>query len=222
MITAAAVLAARYWKLALALAAIVAAFLAGVKVESNAREAQLATQERAFAEAFRQQAAKSRQIAQQLSMELNDAQSQRELDAVAYRKALQDSRRSGKALAVCPEPSPRPASPRPPLASAQARMPVPTSPPAQRALEPPGPPDEASGEPRFTGEFARLYDLALSIGRVPGTGDPEPADAAAEGAGTVDAETVLDVHGENAAAWAECRTRLKGWQDLARRHGWAK
>lgn len=221
MITLAA-LAARYWKLALALGAIVAAFIAGVRIESNNREAQLVKQERALNEAFRRELEISRRHAQELSRELNDAQVQRDLDAAEFRRALQASRSAGKALAVCPEPKPQRAAPKPPLASPEARMPIPTPPPGERALEPPEPPDGGVPEPRFTFEFARLYDLALAIGGLPGTGDPGPADAPADGAGTVDAATVLDVHATNAAAWAQCRSQLRGWQELARRHGWAQ
>jgi len=34
--------------------------------------------------------------------------------------------------------------------------------------------------------------------------------------------TVLEVHGTNAAAWAECRAALTGWQAMAREYGWVK
>lgn len=74
---------------------------------------------------------------------------------------------------------------------------------------------------RLTGDFIRLYDGALSIG-MPGTGDPGRADAPAARPDPVEPADVLAVHADNAEAWAECRSALRGWQALARRYGWVQ
>jgi hypothetical protein len=74
---------------------------------------------------------------------------------------------------------------------------------------------------RLTGEFSWLYDSALEIG-MPGAGDPGRTDAPAARPGPVDPADVLANHAENAEAWAECRSALRGWQALARRYGWVQ
>lgn len=73
---------------------------------------------------------------------------------------------------------------------------------------------------RFTTDFVRLWDDALSIGAtqsersgrsdVPPTGAdlPEPADLTAN-------------LGQNAERWAQCRAQVRGWQAWACKHGHA-
>lgn len=75
---------------------------------------------------------------------------------------------------------------------------------------------------RLTGDFVRLFDSALDIGRMPGPADPARADASAARPDPVEPADVLAVHADNAEAWAECRSSLRGWQALARRNGWAQ
>lgn len=74
---------------------------------------------------------------------------------------------------------------------------------------------------RLTGDFIRLYDGALSIG-MPSAGDPARADAPAARPDPVEPADVLANHADNAEAWAECRSALRGWQALARRYGWVQ
>ncbi len=75
---------------------------------------------------------------------------------------------------------------------------------------------------RLTGDFVGLWDRAYEIGRVPGTGDPARADASAARPDPVEPADVLANHADNAEAWAECRSSLRGWQALARRYGWVQ
>lgn len=189
--------------------ALVMAFIAGVRFESNSRDALLLVQERAQVEAYKRDIAKYRDAAQAVSKELIDERASREGEAVRFRAQMQASRVSGKPLAACPKQQP---------------LAAPTSPVATlaHAVGAPGPIALRSDEPRFTAEFARLFDLALGSSGLPGAGDPGRADAASPIAGTVDAETVLVVHGENADAWRECRAALRGWQALARQNAWVK
>lgn len=74
---------------------------------------------------------------------------------------------------------------------------------------------------RLTGDFVGLYDRALDIG-IPGAGDPARADASATRPDPVEPADVLANIADNAEAWAECRSSLRGWQALARRYGWVK
>lgn len=74
---------------------------------------------------------------------------------------------------------------------------------------------------RLTSDFVGLYDRALSIG-VPSTGDPGRTDAPAPRPDPVEPADVLANHADNAEAWAECRAIGRGWQALARRHGWVQ
>lgn len=85
----------------------------------------------------------------------------------------------------------------------------------------PDPGQPAGTGVRLTGEFSRLYDRALEIG-VPRARDPERVDAPAPRPDSIDPADVLANHGENAEAWSECRTALRGWQSLARRYGWVQ
>lgn len=75
---------------------------------------------------------------------------------------------------------------------------------------------------RLTGDFVGLYDRALDIGRVPRAADPGRADEAPARPDPVDPADVLANHAENAEAWAECRTALRGWQALARQYKWVQ
>lgn len=74
---------------------------------------------------------------------------------------------------------------------------------------------------RLTSDFSRLYDSALQIG-MPDARDTGRVDAGDTRPDPVEPAEVLAVHGENAEAWAECRAIGRGWQALARRHGWVQ
>lgn len=74
---------------------------------------------------------------------------------------------------------------------------------------------------RLTSDFSRLYDSALQIG-MPSARDTGRVDAGDTRPDPVEPAEVLAVHGENAEAWAECRAIGRGWQALARRHGWVQ
>lgn len=190
------------------LALCAGSFIAGIRVESNSRDADLLVQERSHYEAFRQRIAAGRVIAQDISEALNRERVDRQVDAQAFRSELRASRASGRPLATC----------------------APATPAAETAMVAVAPTVEgASGEarlrpaePRFTAEFARLWDSAHGAAGLPAPGDPGRVDVAATRAGTVDAETVLAVHGDDADAWRECRAIARGWQALARKHGWVK
>lgn len=192
-------------------------FVWGIRVESNSRDAAEKVLIESMHKAYVAKIAEHRAIAQSVQKELTDANARRVYDEIAFRDELRRAVAERKPLATCPKP--RTAAPTlvhappsaPPVIKPNGAMPFP---------EPPPEPDIA--EPRFTYEFARLYDLANAVGGVPGAGNPGPVDAAATQAGTVGAATVLAVHGENAAAWSECRAQLTGWQALARRHGWVQ
>ncbi|MCC6530925.1 MAG: hypothetical protein IT531_00110 [Burkholderiales bacterium] len=187
------------WVLLGILGACVASFLGGVAVESDRRDALLLAQQQAMHEAYVAQAQRSRSIAQDISRGLTDEQIRRQADAVAYREQV---RRARATLAVCPP-----------------AVPVQEAPMATVAPDVGEPVALRGPEPRLTAEFVRLYDLAHGAA-VPGAGDTREADGAAARAGTVGPEDVLAVHGDNADAWAECRANLRGWQALARKHGW--
>lgn len=186
--------------------ACAASFAAGIWVEGEHRDAQQLAQERAFHDAYKQAAAVSRGIAEQVSKELNDERVARQGDAQAFRAELRDSRATGRALATCP--------PAAETATAVASVAPGVVEPVTAALRSP--------EPRFTAEFARLFDFALATAGLSGPGDPGPTHADATATGTVDAETVLSVHAENADAWGECGSIVRGWQSIARKHGWVK
>jgi hypothetical protein len=74
---------------------------------------------------------------------------------------------------------------------------------------------------RLTGDFVGLFDRALDIG-MPRAGDPARADAPATRPDPVEPADVLANVADNAEAWGECRSSLRGWQTLARRYGWVK
>lgn len=185
--------------LAAALVGMVASFFFGMDVQEDRHQAQLLVQERAMHDAYVKQVAAHRAIAQQTAKELQDEATKRESDAVSFRDELRRARASGKALAVCPT-----------VSTDGGQTPGVDRPAQVRLLE-----------PRLTGEFARLYDRALEIG-VSRPRDPERVDAPAPRPDSIDPADVLANHGENAEAWAECRTALRGWQSLARRYGWAQ
>lgn len=58
-----------------------------------------------------------------------------------------------------------------------------------------------SGNARLSGEFVRLYDLAL---QTPGAYRPEPA---GEARGAADPGDVLELEAENGRRWKKCRDR---------------
>lgn len=174
------------WLILAAIGLAAGAFLAGVKVEADHRDAQMLVQERAMHQAYVSQVAEYRAKSQQIAKELNDESTKRQGDAVSFREQLRRARASGKALARCQDPG-----------------------------------QPAGAGVRLTGEFVGLYDRALEIG-VPRPRDPERVDAPAPRPDSIDPADVLANHGENAEAWAECRSALRGWQALARRYGWAQ
>ena len=188
------------WVLLGIAAALVLSFLSGMRVQSDHTKAQLLAQERAMHEAYVGKVKQFRAIAQGVSKDLNDEQSKRYADKLAFDGELRRSRASGKPLAVCP------------TVSTDSGQSTGLDKPTASVRLP---------EPRLTGEFARLYDAGSSIG-VPSTGDSGRTDAPAEGPGVVDPETVLAINAANGEAWAECRATVRGWQSLARRYGWAQ
>ena len=190
------------------LVASVAAFFWGMQVESDSRDADLLVQERLLHEAYTRGVNKYRGVAQDVSKELSDERSNREDHDVRFRAELQKVRSAATPLATCAQPTLTRST-----SSLVAVAPAVSAPIVSSDRDP---------EPRFTAEFVRLFDLALGAPGVPTTGDPWRVDAAASSSGTVDAQTVLAVHGENASAWRECRAALGGWQSLARMNGWAK
>lgn len=174
----------------------------GYRITSNAHEAQLLTQERAMREAYAAKVTEQRNIAQDIAWRLSNEQEQRTADSAQFREQLRRVRAMGRPLALC-----SPAQPEAPTALAAVGADV--------------VPTARLRHARFTHEFARLFDRALEVG-LPATADTWRADASVESAATVDPETVLAVHAENAESWAECRSRLGGWQALARKQGWVR
>lgn len=81
-----------------------------------------------------------------------------------------------------------------------------------------------AGDPvvRLTGDFVGLYNEGLHQG-LPAPRDPARADGAAGGSDTaVSPEDVLDNVADNGAVCNKLRAQVTGWQELARRNGWAK
>jgi hypothetical protein len=85
------------------------------------------------------------------------------------------------------------------------------------------PPSSEGGQggnhPMLTGDFVRLWNVALRTGEDAGNDTGAP-DGKSEAAGPIDPWDALDNLGENAGRWKQCRDALDGWQDLARRRGW--
>lgn len=74
---------------------------------------------------------------------------------------------------------------------------------------------------RLTSDFVGLYDRALSIG-MPDARDPGRTDGADPGPDSVAPADVLANTADNAEACAKARSIGRGWQALARRHGWVQ
>lgn len=92
--------------LALAMLATAAgSFYAGIRVESNHRDAQQLVQANAMHDAYVKKVGEYRGTAQQISQELSNEKTKRTNDAVAFRDELRRAQASGKALVRCPKPS---------------------------------------------------------------------------------------------------------------------
>lgn len=200
------------WVICGALAALVVSFgggvTIGVRYESNATKAQLLEQERELREAYVAQVESYRAMAQDVSKELANATAASQEAAVAFRTELARVRSERRPLAVCP----------PPAVPAQATALAAVEADEQGSGEPRA---RLPPEPRLTADFGRLYDAGTTLG-MPSTGDPEPVDGAASGAGLIAPEDVLAVNAENGEICNGLRAQVLAWQSLARRHGWVR
>lgn len=190
-------------QIGIALALCVGAFIAGVNVESNHRDAQLLAAERAAAESYRAAVAHQRSQAAEIAQQLSAERRSRESDSASFREQLAKARRNGVALATCP-------------GSETKERVVLVSPPTEQKPEARG-----VGEPRFTAEFGRLHDAAVSVG-MPGASDSGGVDGPASASITFTAEEVLSVIAENGAKCSELRSQVIGFQNFVRNQGWWK
>lgn len=175
------------WVIIGIIVALAVSFMAGIKVESDHRDAQLLVQERAHHEAFVKRAADLRGNAAAVSAELAKAKAARRADRQSFKQQLSEATRANMLAQVdCPTP----------IAG------IPAAPPAVRIN-------------------VGLWDRALTIGRGPGS-DPGRTDGAAGGTSFAPLADAYDNLAENSERWKECRDQVRGWQDLARRNGWAK
>ncbi len=138
-----------------------------------------------------------------VSATLAKAEAQNSQQRLDYERRLRDERKRGTQLVVGCE-SPVDTEPKPAGNGGGA---------------PSGPPDAGDHRPMLTGDFVRLWNIALNTGEGAGV-DPGPADGEGEATGPADPWDALDNLEENAGRWKECRDALGGWQDLARRRGW--
>ena len=237
-----AFLSPRLWMLVGFAVALAAAFVAGVKTESDRRDAQLLQQERAYQaelaalrdtqQKVQEQISSSleaeRTRNQDLSLQLQHAMSRVDAQSGAIKVSCKPSGTNRPAaILVNAGPPPREAMPalRPPGPAAAA----PDSRAGIDATTPVNPANEDADEtvdvslddPIFYADFIRLYNVAL-------TRQPEGLSQSAGGAhggdppaGPASGRDLIDNADENGKRFAECREKLKSWQAWARGVGLA-
>lgn len=125
--------------------------LGGAKIESDHRDAQLLTQARADADAYKQGAARLRASADGTSQKFNAEKEARERDKRNFAEQLRRARQQGFVLATCdPAPSPQPA-----VSGVVAAGPDGQTPSPDTAVLP---------RLRLTLSFVGLWNSALAIG----------------------------------------------------------
>lgn len=193
-----------FWmKLVFLLAVIAAAFGAGWEIRSWKAESDRVAELSGYIAATKRSIAKDKEVAGQIGRLLNDHAAQREQDRLTFEEKLRHV--SGKSLVRVVRPK-CPAAPTD-RASVARVPPLPVA-------------DGDSDRVLLTGVYIGLHNDALAIGST----QAERAgrvDAATEGAGVVEPKEVLANLKPNAERWAECRTRLRGFQAWACGHGFA-
>lgn len=189
-------------QLGIATLILIAGFVSGLKVQQWRFDAKERAVLEARATAAKAEQQKARDDADAVGKALIEANNRAERDRIDFQRRLRDERERRVPLIAGCDPKP-----------IYGRTPGLGKPGIES-----GPGD---GHPMLTGNFVRLWNDALMRGE-PGGGDPDKADGPGGAAGAVDPFDALDNLGENAGRWKRCRDALTGWQDLARRRGWAK
>lgn len=244
-----AFLSPRMWILVGVGVALVAAFFAGVKVESKWRDAALLEQRQKYDKEVDALRAKERQVQEQTAKALEDERTKNQALSVQIQQAMKQAEMRGGAIQVkCPKPSPaRPAAlqirteaTRPKLSLPDAPNPPTTAArpgnltaaatdagaSSNTSLSPAGNPTEGNDDDTtgvsmddriFFASFIGLYNTAITREpeRLPQTsggahgGDPS--------ASPVSGRDIIENLDENGKRFAECREKLKAWQNWARK-----
>lgn len=149
----------------------------------------------------REAARKARSDADDVSDLLAKAQAKADEDRINFDRRIKDERRRGTQLVVGCKPD---------------AGTVPGGPVAPAGMER----GASNDDPLLTGDFVRLWNIAL-LRAEPAGSDTGPPDGETEAPGAVGPWDALENLNENAGRWAECRRTVEGWQELARRRGWA-
>ncbi|HTS55793.1 MAG TPA: hypothetical protein VMH26_21195 [Burkholderiales bacterium] len=241
-------LSPRVWMLVGLGVALVAAFFAGVKVESKWRDAALLEQRQKYDKEVDAVRAKERQVQEQTAKALEDERTKNQALSVQIQQAMKQAEMRGGAIQVkCPKPAP----PRPAAVQVKADTTGPklsgpdasNSPtmPAQPenltaaatdggassspSLAPVGNPTEGNDDDTtgvsmddriFFASFIGLYNTAITRQpeRLPqASGGAHGGDTAAS---PVSGRDIIENLDENGKRFAECREKLKAWQNWAR------
>jgi len=240
-----ALLSPRLWMLVGLAVALVAAFLAGVKTESNRRDAQLLKQERAYQEQLAALRDTQEKVQEQISRALDTERTRNQDLSLELQQAIGrvDAQHNAIKVNCTPKGSNRPAvilangtsPPKDPVLPAQQpgqAIALPGSSAGSDVTTPvsaPVPASEATDEtvdvslddPIFYADFIRLYNVAVTRqpeGLSQGTAGAHGGDPPA---GPASGRDLIDNVDENGKRFAECREKLKSWQAWARGVGLA-
>src|SRR5262245_53772322 len=240
-------LSPRLWMLIGLGVALLAAFLAGVKVESNRRDAALLAQQQKYQKEVDALREKERQVQEQTAKALEEERNRNQELSAQIQQAMKQADTRGPAIQVrtkCPAPAPaRPAvlpvraeastagavSSAPassaPVAAATAAATAPSSPlnTADPQLEASDVTTRVSMDDRiFYASFVGLYNTAITRQpeRLPqATGGVDGGDSAAS---PVSGRDIIENLDENGKRFADRRENQKAWQNRARKRDLAR
>jgi hypothetical protein len=239
-------LSPRLWMLIGFGVALLAAFLAGVKVESNRRDAALLAQQQKYQKEVDALREKERLVQEQTAKALEEERNKNQELSAQIQQAMKQVESRGPAIQVrtkCPAP-PRPAvlpiraetSPAATSAAGSASTPGASGPVASAAAvesgtAPPSLLNSADPQPEasdvttrvsmddriFYASFIGLYNTAITRQpeRLPqAAGRADGRDSAAS---PVSGRDIIENLDENGKRFADCREKLKAWQNWARK-----
>jgi hypothetical protein len=178
-------------------------FIAGIKVQEWRFDAKERAKLQQSIERLREDVETAKSDHEAVANVLGKKQAENDRQKLDYERRLRDERKRGTQLVVGCEGTVEPGASAPGGAMA-------------------GPGSQGDGDgrrPTLTGDFVRLWDIALRTGEAAGNDTGTP-DGAGETPGPIGAWDALDNLAENAGRWKACRDTVAGWQDLARRRGW--